>query len=175
MTILSLLFLLILTYSCCKKNDTLPPETQEGKNTFGCLVNNNLWLKGGGLSYPYSNLSIFIDKNFFSINALKIGDQTNQTVNIYIHSPLNVGIYDLNNYNHSGRFLDKIDNCYYKTDSLSATGTLEITKYDTINKIVSGLFNFKALRYNPDNNTIIENNDSSVQITQGRFDIKYRQ
>lgn len=172
--ILQLLFLLITIYSCRKNNNTLPFETQEGKNTFGCLVDNNLWLRGG-FSYPYSSLSIVIDKNFFSINALKIDDRTNQTINIYVKSPLTVGLYNLNNYNQLGRFFDKINNCYYKTDSLSATGTLEITKYDSINKIVSGRFDFKALKYNPGNNVIIEKCDSAVQITQGRFDINYLQ
>ncbi len=37
-----------LTASKCSK-DELPPETQEGKNTFGCYVNGKLFVPGGGL------------------------------------------------------------------------------------------------------------------------------
>jgi hypothetical protein len=39
--------LAVLLFSCCKKKTdtdttpTLPPATQEGKNTFGCYINGN--------------------------------------------------------------------------------------------------------------------------------------
>ena len=40
------LALLLLANECKKENyDTLPPETQEGKNTFGCYVNGELFVK----------------------------------------------------------------------------------------------------------------------------------
>ncbi|MCW3074373.1 MAG: hypothetical protein JWP69_1442 [Flaviaesturariibacter sp.] len=41
---------LMLTSVSCKKdkdNDKLPPITQNGANTFGCLVNGKVWLPKG--------------------------------------------------------------------------------------------------------------------------------
>ena len=48
-----------------------------------------------------------------------------------------------------------------------------MTKYDKINKIVSGDFNYKALKYSSASSDILsnENCDSIVNITEGRFDI----
>lgn len=45
-------FMSLLTASGCKKNklselDKLPPATQTGANTFGCLVNGKAYLPGG--------------------------------------------------------------------------------------------------------------------------------
>lgn len=42
----------VLTASMCKKKpvdpiDQLPPETQTGANTFGCLVNGEVFKPGG--------------------------------------------------------------------------------------------------------------------------------
>ncbi len=53
-----LLFLLAFTAIQCKKNKSgiegLPPETQIGKNTFGCLVNGQiLEPRGGGIAPNY--------------------------------------------------------------------------------------------------------------------------
>lgn len=171
LTTLALGFLLLNAASCTKDNGTLPPETQEGKNTFGCLVNEKVWLYGG-FSFPRTNLGITIDENQFSIYALKVDNKINQTVSVYIKSPLAIGFYKLNDINHIAKFIDEESNCYYQTDSISSTGTLEITKYDSINKIVSGNFSFKALKFNPDNNENIISCDSIVSITDGRFDIK---
>ena len=62
--------------SSCNKNEIpptdnppqLPPETQTGANTFGCLVNGKVWLpKGGGLLpgvfSDYGNGSIILYAN----------------------------------------------------------------------------------------------------------------
>ena len=46
----------------CKKNElnALPPETQVGANTFGCLVNGKAWVpKKGGLCTDPSLLGVY--------------------------------------------------------------------------------------------------------------------
>ena len=48
----SFLLLLLFAFSQCKKNQTnpideLPPETQTGANTFGCLVDGQAFKPGG--------------------------------------------------------------------------------------------------------------------------------
>jgi hypothetical protein len=63
MPILSLSVLLLICFAQCKKTSTnpidqLPPATQIGANTFGCLINGQAFTPGGsGLSGP--NLSCF--------------------------------------------------------------------------------------------------------------------
>jgi len=58
MRLLILLLLSVLTLcatSCTEKDyeEKLPPETQEGRYTFGCLVNGEIWLpEGMPLSIP---------------------------------------------------------------------------------------------------------------------------
>ena len=52
MKIYPLLLAALLGLSQCKKNDInpvdqLPPATQTGANTFGCLVNRQVWLPKG--------------------------------------------------------------------------------------------------------------------------------
>jgi hypothetical protein len=48
-TMLALGFLLLNAASCTDEEygDKLPPETQNGNNTFGCLLNGKVWLPEG--------------------------------------------------------------------------------------------------------------------------------
>ena len=49
--------------------------------------------------------------------------------------------------------------------SIENTGTLTITRYDYENRVFSGIFSCKAVNR--------DNPDDIVEITQGRFDIKW--
>ena len=73
--LLSFLLITLFTFSNCKKNkptnpvDELPPETQTGANTFGCLVNGQVFkpggaqLSGGSLQCNYQ----FVNNGFYFI------------------------------------------------------------------------------------------------------------
>jgi len=169
---LTLGILLLGTISCCKDKDEdkLPPETQEGKNTFGCLVNGKVWIPTGMVTFPSPNIHAEISKNEFSIEALK---SRGQAISFNIKIPLNVGVYNLNSKNSQAFYANGITNCYYQTDTILSKGILEITKFDTLNNIVSGKFNFIAFKYKPIIIEVIGDCDSSIAITEGRFDIKY--
>ncbi len=169
LTMLAFGFLLLNASSCCKdeNEETLPPETQTGANTFGCLVNGAVWRNEGLAPFPGSNLNVSVSRSQFVIGASKITNNIDQILFIKIYSPISVGKYDLNN--ASAGFNDVGDNCYYQTDSMSSMGTLEITKFDTVNYIVSGIFNFKAIKLTASTG----NCDSTINVTEGRFDIKY--
>ncbi len=168
---LGLGFLLLNASSCCKEN-TLPPETEQGKNTFGCLVNGVVWKNRGQPHFGSPNLGAVIYENEFRIIATNTHDNIYQGIVIFVKAPLRLGIYKLNNANSFAQLNDDHNECYYKTDSISSTGTLEITKYDSTNKIVSGIFNFKAAKYSSSYLTIIKGScDSIITITEGRFDI----
>lgn len=53
---------------------------------------------------------------------------------------------------------------FYPISSISDSGTIQLTKFDTVNKIVSGTFTC---------NFPFTSCDSTVYATQGRFDYKY--
>ncbi|MGE0076606.1 MAG: DUF6252 family protein [Bacteroidales bacterium] len=173
-SIIALCFLMINASSCFDKDDEdkLPPETQTGNNTFGCLVNDIVWLNKGQPHFGTPNLEAIIDSNEFKIIASKTLDNINQSILIIIDKPLHQGIYKLNSLNCFAQFNDDVKNCYYKTDSISSTGILEITKYDSVNKIVSGRFNFRASKYIT-NVAACNTCDSTINIIEGRFDINY--
>ncbi|WP_395061012.1 hypothetical protein [Flavobacterium sp.] len=74
-------------------------------------------------------------------------------------------IYGLNhNYMHC-KIFKASSNSYQYFRSYANSGTLTITKYDYLNKIISGTFSCKVK-----NST---NPLDEIEITQGRFDIKW--
>ena len=67
---LLLLVTILVTLSCCSNNDdngnTLPPITQTGANTVGCLVNGKVFLPHAeGINSPVNCFYQFIDGEFF--------------------------------------------------------------------------------------------------------------
>ena len=73
---LILLFTIPLLALKCNKDpeppiepiDQLPPATQTGENTFGCLVDGEVWLPRGSFNFPaiassYSNGTFFLKSN----------------------------------------------------------------------------------------------------------------
>ena len=58
----ALAFLILVKVSGCSDDDhVLPAATGEGLNTFGCLVNGEIWSPKGNVGY--SNLDISYDPN----------------------------------------------------------------------------------------------------------------
>ena len=168
-----LLLLTTLTLSCCNKDDDkptnplsqLPPATQTGANTFGCLIN--------GEPFVVSNTSQ--QTAIYQDGGLLIGGQKNinnnpTQVSMFI-SEANIGeiiaennLYVLNsNSVPKGEYYIENQNCFYFTSS-NYTGAITITKLDNINFIVSGTFEFKS---------ISDNCEGIIDITNGRFDLQY--
>ena len=169
-----ILGLLLFNADCCKSDngfDKLPPATQIGNNTFGCLVNGKVWRNEGIGVSPAGNLWQTVGRNLFEITAVKsISNSVYQSIFIEIKLPIVAGKYNISK-DVSAGFADAHANCCYRTDSISSSGIIEITKFDTVNFIISGIFNFNVKKYN-----IMGCNgncDSIVNVTEGRFDIKY--
>lgn len=170
-----LLLLLLTTFalSCCNKDDDkpiaeidkLPPATQTGANTVGCLLNGNAFLPGNfpnttncfyqlvdGEYYFYLNFNNNVSNNFLAISLGSEAKQIEQNQ-----------IFDL---------FERVDgNVFgsYTFETLNSitththTGKLTITKLDEVNHIVSGTFWFD----------VIDNNGLVHQIREGRFDMQY--
>lgn len=168
---LNLLLLLTLT-ACegCKKDEPkpktelekLPPITQDGKNTFGCLVNGKAYVPlsfDSRAVYQLGILQVFgnLFKPFRTI-ALVIRETNNGLLG-------NIS-YDLNKFpDSSGEAsfeMNELISCTYKPeDCLSGRATL--SKIERKNYIVAGTFDF----------TTVSQACDTLRITNGRFDIRY--
>lgn len=176
LTILTAGYLLLNVASCCKEEpNTLPPETQAGKNTFGCLVNGKIWLPE---AEPFITVGLSAKANQ---RYLCIGADQGLSENIVIllkNTNIRVdSTYNLSAENISGQYFKRIIssgkefNIFYGTDT-NNTGQVTLTRFDTLAKIVSGRFSFNAkFKYVIPDTTGLPT--SNISITDGRFDVKY--
>ncbi|WP_155827830.1 DUF6252 family protein [Gillisia sp. JM1] len=168
-----LLSLLMIVTSCSKEDncdnpvDCLPPETQSGVGTFGCLVNGEIFKPGGSqFSGPTQQANYNIDLEgelFFSLIA--INNNSNKAIGINISGIeiIEGDAYDLR-YDEQNSKLVIYDSgsSTYETGR-DYSGEIEFTKFDDINGIISGKFWFDA----------INEKGEIVEIREGRFDMKY--
>ncbi len=166
----------MLTASRCKK-EVLPPETQEGKNTFGCYINGELFVPGGGGLGPiktcyYQSIYPGESGHVFQLEAKRkgSGDCSLTTITITLDSVRIVGgnSYNLSmlNKGHGGGRYSDYPVCGPSIDfetSDTAFGEITFNKFDEVNHIAAGTFWFTAA------NSMGE----TVHITDGRFDMQY--
>jgi hypothetical protein len=167
------LCLLFSSYSCSRKDDCdnpvdcLPPATQTGEGTIGCLINGEVFKPGGSqLSGPTQQANYNIDLEgelYFTLIA--INNNSNKAIGINI-SGIEINQDDTYNlrYDEQTSKLVIYDSGFsiYETDR-NHTGEIKFTKFDDINGIVSGTFWFDA----------INEEGEVVEIREGRFDMKY--
>ena len=177
-TLWLLLLALCSIFAACKKDrppktelEKLPPATQTGANTFGCLLNGQAWVAHTDCKYlcdPAFKIhydagnggNLGIESNYAN-SSLNI----NQTILIGIDSTNYKSDFFYNQMNslHIGfSFVDQ--NLYTRSwDSMVETkGNMILTKYDLQNGIISGTFEFSLTK--PGNQII--------SVTNGRFDYK---
>lgn len=170
----------ILTAASCKKEcayDHLPPPTLTGNNTFGCKINGKCWVAegyagfatainvpavtGGFLPDPISNkvhFYVIAKKPYIEEMELFIRNLTSEKYLLPGVYPINKNTFSLKfaSSNNSHEVKDYGAYNLTSTDS-SHTGWIEIIKLDTINRIISGRFEFDI---------------PGCSITEGRFDTK---
>jgi len=173
--IVFLLFGLTISTFSCKKQPVdqlslLPPATQTGANTFGCLVDGAAFVpeSSGFFSGPPFKAEYGSTPQLavFSIAGSRKGDGIIANVSIATDS-LKIGEGEtllLSGYNTPGKASGAYayNSTAYQTNA-NVTGALTITRLDTINLIVSGTFYFNAVSKGGD----------TVRITNGRFDTHY--
>ena len=140
--------------------EKLPPITQTGENTFGCLVNGKAFnvtntsnmvaiYQGGGLelsggiyrSKMISDIQIYVGEDIESNKSFSLTNDTNR----------------------SGKFYEEQKDCWFSTGP-DFIGVLAISFIDQTNFIISGTFEFEA--YSSDCT-------DSIKVTNGRFDMQY--
>ena len=171
-------FFIISVFLCsCKKEVTeLPPATQSGANTFGCKIDGKYWVPAGfGIVSTAAPLEARIAGSDLYINARNFSSSpTESEFEIFIK-----GLTENGNANYSlstGASHPDYSNsyAYYVHRKLTPdnewvttspyTGTVTITKIDSVNHFVSGTFSFQAIN--------LYNTPQPISVTEGRFDVK---
>ncbi len=161
------LALLIVLIASCKKKDpepTLPPETQTGANTFGCMLNGQVWTnsprEGGGIptleAIPEAG-------GLLTIKAIYKYGERGEIINFLSQNINSTGVYSWDN-KTSVRFEDMKKGVFcasYEND-VTVQGLLTITRFDISNRVVSGRFHFKLQKQN----------GLTFEATEGRFDLQ---
>lgn len=175
----SLFSIIILTAPNCKKTNTkeqLPPETQEGKFTFGCKVDGKIYTasgKGGLLSSEHVSYSMVRADSSINIFAESTSDQKNKfSIDFTIKYGGSLGIYLMKTYPYQGMFYDDSNgtipgssNTFTTTDSY--IGKINIKYFNgqfnppVLATVLSGTFEMDA----------VNGNGKVIHITEGRFDI----
>ena len=166
---------LLLTAASCKKTpvqqeDQLPPITQTGAKTFGCLVNGKVYIPKGTGSPGEPNYKAVYDvyngRPYLFIKTVRYVNGFDGEINFSIDSLSAPGIYLIKaNKNHlvlGGNFFNRCSISAYDTTSYQK-GSFNISKIDLQNGIFSGTFNC----------TIKPPNCDTIHITEGRFDYKF--
>ncbi len=151
--------------------NSLPEPTQTGADTFGMLVNGNVWKTGGVNTYINS-------KYYKSIKTLTVQAQitkgtTSETFFFVVNNFSGKGVYNMN------YRLTNTPNSTYPYDSTrfwynddfknslvlpnENTATISFVKFDSAENIVSG--NFIGRLMNKKKEELI--------LTEGRFDLKF--
>ncbi|MCC7245470.1 MAG: hypothetical protein IT269_07320 [Saprospiraceae bacterium] len=178
---------IILFSSSCDNKETLteeeklPPVTESGSNTFGCLINDRAYIKcqdwadwdiKGG-NYPLSVQTGLPLLYSFSIRTYDkcSEDDSWQSEDLDLEFGVDTNMKTYKNRasyeNHGTASIAKLckDNPdFYYHDSLSASNWIKISKMDRTNRILSGTFEFDL--YTP-------GCTDTVKIRKGRFDVKF--
>jgi hypothetical protein len=153
---------LLIFICCCEKNEEqiiMPAETSVGAHTFGCFVNNDLFVHPkkkavGQYWYPSLYASYSVEGNTLFIISYDFYDRFIMIADSLVEVGKTHSVI-------TAKYSDENNNVFTTNNDLFAE--IHLTKLDTINLIVSGTFSFSA-KHNE--------SDSIVNVTNGRFDIE---
>lgn len=143
--------------------EKLPPITQEGKNTFGCLVNGKAFVVDNS-----SQLTAIYQRRTLIISGEIDRNGMDKGISIIVYDEaLHVSSYNLTDtiktnstYSDFSNYPDSY--CQYESRNI-LDGKLIIDHFDTVRFIISGRFNY----------IITASNCDTIRITEGRFDMQY--
>ena len=163
---------LIIITSCDKDDDLtpeeqLPPKTQTGAQTFGCLINGQPFVPPKlGSNSPRAFYQFARGAYTLGISAGTGGG--NEMIAVLVGgidiSGLTEGQYSLierQSGNFHGAYLEGYE--FQSTTNTGDPGKLIVTNFDPQNFIISGTFSF----------SIKDENGDNIEITEGRFDMNY--
>lgn len=131
-----------------------------GANSFQCKINKTLFTKDNIVA------TLSHHDNSFYLHLTLDNEQSNQITFILREEEITPEVYELNS--SSDRYItfnfDGVD-CLRATDEFNS-GMLMIHKYDTIQHIIAGSFEFL---------TYSEQCEEVVFVSEGNFDVRYNQ
>jgi len=138
-----LLGVFFTTTSCAKKTTPAPTSTPTPVTTYSFSASG---ITTTGVQYNISNNTNAGVLQITGSNATASGNSNEQTVVVTINSSVNsVGSYTLSSStNNTGVYTSGSNTFKYSTNSSPYIGTLNITKIDMTNKIISASYNFVA-------------------------------
>jgi len=159
--ILAFFFLLTLTATQCEREDPpqLPPETQEGRNTFRCYINGELFVASFGSAPLKQRFLVARYTRCASTNDYIVDIQAYGRRGLGELSVLNPEEGEVSTLSRAFFFYDGVE--YYAQNA----GEIFFTRLDTANRILSGRFAID----------LFCSEGSVLQITEGRFDVRMRE
>lgn len=171
--IFGLLFILFSIYSCSifDEPDTeiekLPPITQTGRWSFGCLINGEaVRVTNSLLMRAETQQDVFIIR-FSNTVDNRMWAENLKRFEFRMTGPLEIGVeYDLTNADiyklQYVEYLNDAPNCTYEPENITS-GKLIFSNIDRTDYIVSGTFEFETVTQDCD----------TIRATDGRFDLHY--
>lgn len=150
--------------------DLLPPKTHIGKNTIGCLVENEAYAVTYKIIDGKPTIRGEFDRlyNELFISSFAVKDMENSvSLGLRIVNLKDTGIYfpefydvSYTKYNKASTDSPKV----YRPD-LEFPNQIQVTYLDTSNKIIAGIFDLQL---------VAPKSNQKLRITSGRFDVRYR-
>lgn len=169
-----LIVLFLFTGNSCEKEDDqpqdpidqLPPASQTGEQTFGCLIDGKAFLPDTfGRGRPNAFYQYIDGKYTFAISSSNDENQIFKGIILTGREvePLLEEKYSLSNKGSGNYFGEIMIDLNLFTTNNDSSGFLKITNFDEENYILSGTFEF----------TVLDDDGNEIEITDGRFDVKY--
>ena len=151
--------------------DRLVPATQEGANTFGCLINGKVWRNGGGSVFNSDlGASYWRDSSRLSIGARKFSEDDNWFESLGFSFAGDRQNAQLPN-NYTPLKLSPIVEGLFGSPNYQGKYLLQDTTFNQINitlwtpNAIAGTFSFYAKH---------QHSQEILKITNGRFDVTYQ-
>lgn len=150
----------------------LPPITQEGNNTFGCLINGEVFVpqkNSLGIECYYYDKGWNIDlAGTFALFARNTAGNKTQSIGFQLYECVfGTGEYLLDEKYEFSKILRITsiysNNRYYCRENMF--GKINFTFIDTVNRIISGTFEFDGVNK--------DNSSDTIRVRKGRFDVIY--
>lgn len=158
----------LLLFSQCKRatapqplTPVLPPVTQAGLNTLGFRVDGAVWLPKGSFNFPAYKAHYSGHTFWISSNRLLDGKLTG--FGLFIKPVAGTGSYDLQERPGVGTSYSTDNNDSFNVLQAGA-GSVQITRLDSVQRIVAGTFACTM---------VSPTSGKTVNITDGRFDLSY--
>jgi hypothetical protein len=145
--------------------DLLPPATQTGENTLGFLLDGEPWTPNRLFQGDYRKSDGRFNIHTRNEKYDEDGDPIGSTFSIgSINTQLfDEGNYQITEYGNLSAGIYFLVGCYYVSFS-DEPGMLDISRLDTLERIISGTFQCRV---------ISEDCSDTLSITGGRFDVSF--